>query len=136
MTIDRSQESAWAAKQERNRADKGMRGDGDPPLKGGGGDGTSGGMEERLARLEADMAHTRGDVSKLDSALVDVQKTLTAVQIDISKGVGEINRGIATLIERTKHFPTRWDVFLMLVAMLTAISVVAAFVARFIPSNG
>jgi len=91
-------------------------------------------MEARVARLESDMGHVIKGVDRVESSVSDITKTLTAVQLDISKGVGEIKVGIATLTERTKHFPTRWDVFLMLVALLTAIGIVVALAVRFIPS--
>lgn len=55
---------------------------------GGGGDGSSGGLEPRLAKLEAQMEAVRADLSKL-----------TAVPADV-----------ATIKERLSHLPTRLDV--------------------------
>lgn len=56
-----------------------------PPLIGGEGSGNSGGMEARLAKLEAHMEHVLADVSKLSA----------------------IPAEIATLTERVSHLPTK-----------------------------
>lgn len=60
----------------------------DPPLKGGGGDGISGGMEARVAKLEANMEHVRSDLAKLATVPADV----------------------ATIKERSSHLATKADV--------------------------
>jgi preprotein translocase subunit YajC len=56
-------------------------------LKEGGGNGTSGGMEARIAKLEAQMEHVRAELGKLASVPAD----------------------IATVKERMTHLPTKAD---------------------------
>jgi len=73
-------------------------------LKGGSGDGTNGGMEARVAKLEAHMEHIREDVGRLKDVPVE----------------------LAALKTKVDHLPTKgW----MVTALCGALSVVAALVA-------
>lgn len=49
-------------------------------LKSGGGDGTSGGMEPRIAKLEASMSHMERDVGELRVDMKDVRERLISVE--------------------------------------------------------
>lgn len=49
-------------------------------LKGGGGDGTSDGMEPRLARLESDVSHLARDVGELRHDMRDVRDRVTRIE--------------------------------------------------------
>lgn len=57
-------------------------------LKSGGGGGTSGGMEARIAKLEANMQHVQAELAKLATVPVDV----------------------ASVKERLQHLPTHAEV--------------------------
>ena len=73
-------------------------------LKSGGGDGTSGGMEARVAVLEAHVEHIRGDLAKLADIPVSVAEIKTELGHKPSKGfivtsaVGTITALTAILI--------------------------------------
>lgn len=71
-------------------------------LKSSDGGGTSDGMEERVKRLESDVS--------------DVKKIVTDIRVTL-----------AGMDERMKHIPTRWDVFLMVVAIVGLIGTVLKF---------
>lgn len=45
----------------------------DKPLKPGGGDGTSGGMEARVAKLESDVSHIRSDIGEIKADIRDLR---------------------------------------------------------------
>lgn len=60
-----------------------------PPLPPSGGGGTSGGMEGRVAKLEAHVETLRTDVGM------------------VRKDVGDIRVHIATMLERLAHVPSR-----------------------------
>ena len=90
--------------------------DGDDSLKHGGGGGTSGGMEARLAKLEAHMEHVLADVSALKA------------------DVGKLKTDMATLVERVSHLPTKGFIVsatLTTLAMLTALTAFAPVIQRF-----
>jgi hypothetical protein len=87
----------------------------------GSGDGSGGGVDHRVARLE-------GDVS-------DLRKQVTDSRLDNAKSFGEVKATLATLDERTKHLPTRWETFLILVAVLGLVSAVLAITSRFVEFN-
>ena len=73
MTLDDSMQGAWAAMQKRRQSDREAADAADGlPLYGGGGGGTFGGMEARLAKLEAQMEHVQSDLTKLGSLPADV----------------------------------------------------------------
>lgn len=90
-------------------------------MKGGDGDGTSGGMEARVAKLEADMDHVKKGVDRLIAGTDDIKKSL-----------GDIKVTLAGIDERTKPLPTKWDVFLILVATLGVLATVITIAARFL----
>lgn len=90
--------------------------DPDDTLKHGGGGGTSGGMEARLAKLEAHMEHVLADVSALKA------------------DVGKLKTDMATLIERVSNLPTKGFIVsatLTTLAMLTAMTAFAPAIQRF-----
>ena len=85
MSIDETKREAWAAMQAKNRG----IGTDEPtlPLFGGGGGGTYGGMEARIAVLEAHMENVRDEIRKLANVPAD----------------------LATLKEKLEHVPTKTD---------------------------
>ena len=91
--------------------------DDESTLQDGGGGGTFGGMEARLAKLEAHMEHVRGDLVKL--ADVPVQ--------------------LATLIERSSHGASKQDLLDMerdlakKVQIYLAIAVAIIAIVTFLP---
>jgi hypothetical protein len=133
MTVDRTEEERWREKQLRYRADDALEGTSGAPLKTAGGGGTSGGMEARLAKIEADVEHVKNDVAKLQDSGSDIKKTLSSIQVDIAKGIGEIQTGMATITSGLKHRPTRWEVFLTLTALIAAIGTIVAITLHFAP---
>lgn len=87
-------------------------------LRHGGGGGTSGGMEERVAKLEAGVEHLQGDVVDLRG---DMKTVLTEM---------------ATLKENVRHLPTKPWLFTTLVGILAALSAIVAVIVRFVPAAG
>lgn len=51
-----------------------------PVLKDGGGDGTSGGMEQRLAVLETEMKHVKDNLTKLQALPADMAEVKTKIE--------------------------------------------------------
>lgn len=94
-------------------------------LKGGGGDGTSGDMETRVARLESDMEHVKRSLTSLDGRVGNVQKD-----------VGEIRVHLATVQNEMKHLPSKGYIFGVALSMLAAAGGIMAAVVRFIPHAG
>lgn len=101
MAVDNSLLSAWQSMQEKN-AKQDEAGEG---LKGGGGDGTFNGMEARVAKLESG---------------VD----------DIKKSLGDVRVTLASIDERTKKLPDKWDVFLILAGVLAVLTTVVTITLR------
>ena len=54
------------------------------PLQGGGGDGTSGGMEACVAVLEADVGHIKAHVADLRADMCGVKVDLSALKTDVA----------------------------------------------------
>lgn len=90
-----------------------------PGLKGGDGNGTSGGMEARLARLESDVEHIKKAVDKIDRGQEDVRKAVSELKVDFGK-----------FDERSKHFPSKGFIFGVSAALLGAGSAVMAILIR------
>lgn len=88
---------------------------GEARLPGGGGDGTSDDMQERVARLEK--------------------------QIDqVGKDVGDMRVDVATLKENVRHLPTKPWMFQAFAALLASISLlvtlIVGLIVRFLPHAG
>lgn len=96
--VDRLQETLTELKRLRDEQRSGP-----DPLQGGGGSGTSGGMEARLAKLEAQMDAVKADLGKMASLPVDV----------------------ARLDERVKHLPGKGFI---VTATSTSVALIAALV--------
>lgn len=71
----------------------------DAPLKAGGGDGTSGGMEARVAKLEAHVEHIRAELAKLSAMPTD----------------------LAVLKTRVDHLPTKGFILTSAIATVSAV---------------
>jgi len=84
-------------------------------LKGGGGGGTPGGMEGRVAKLEADVDHLKRVADRMDTRLERHTELLAAID------------------ERTKHLPTKPYIFACVGATIAAIGVIVALIVRFLP---
>lgn len=95
-------------------------------LQGSGGDGTSGGMESRLARLESDMEHVKKAVDKLDRGQEDIRKSLDGLKSDFSGLKVDFGR----FDERSKHFPSKGFIFSVSAGLLAATSAVMAILIR------
>lgn len=78
-------------------------------LKAGGGGGTSGGMEERVVRVEK-------AVEKLQSDVADIR-------VDM-----------ATVKENLRHLPTQTWLFKAMAGMVAAMAAITAVIVRFLPS--
>ena len=65
-------------------------------LKAGGGDGTSNGMEPRVARLEAHVETLRSDVADLRAAVAA-----------LTEKVAVLTEKVAVLTERVAHLPSK-----------------------------
>jgi hypothetical protein len=79
------------------------------PLHKKGGGGTSGGMEGRIARLEAHMEHVLSDTS--------------ALKADTSK----MKTDLATLTERVAHLPSKGFIVAVTLASLTLVGAISIF---------
>lgn len=87
----------------------------DASLFGGGPGGTSGGMDARITKLEASVAHAERDIGELRS-------DMKTVLMDI-----------ATLKENVRHLPTKPWMFTSLGTLLLAIGGLVALIVRFVP---
>lgn len=95
------------------------------PLQTGEGDGTSGGMEARVARLESDMEHVKKDVAELKSDTKAVRASINGLDVKFAGFEREL-----------AHRPTTT---MMWAATFTGVGVVSAIVAlivRFLPAAG
>ena len=54
-------------------------------LKSGGGGGTSGGMEARVARLESDMEHVKKSVAEIATDMKAVRTSINDVKVDLGR---------------------------------------------------
>lgn len=93
----------------------------DRPLKTGGGDSTSGGMEARIARLESDMDHVK-------TTLTDIKGDVKAARADI----GQIKTDIAVI---KASMPTKGFIFATSAGLLSAAGVLMAIIVRFLPAG-
>lgn len=94
-------------------------------LRMGSGGGTSGGMEQRVARLEADMDHVKRGVDDLRGSVRTLQGDLSAVRADVAR-----------VDERSKHFPTKTEFLTTAGVMVAIIGGIIAAVVRFLPAAG
>ena len=120
MALDESKKALWA-KMQADADNKRTPQQEEWALKGGDGGGTSGGMEARVARLESDMEHVKKSVDRIDAGISDLKKSLADLRVETAKAGGEVKGSLSAIEERTKHFPTRWETFLVfsvLVAVL------------------
>lgn len=84
-------------------------------LKSGDGDGTSGGMEVRVARLEVDVDYIKRDVADIKADMRGVKTDITGIKIDLAR-----------IDERLKSMPTKWFVVTSVTAIIglfTALSI-------------
>lgn len=95
-----------------------------PSLSGGGGDGTSGGMEARVAQLETDMREVKGDTRAIRDALLRIEGKLdtkaTAEAVAEIKGKLDAKASAAdlgTLSGRVDDRPTTWKVVVIVIAL-------------------
>jgi len=64
------------------------------PLQSGGGNGTGGGMETRVAKLESDVDHIKNDVAEIKSDVRDMKKDVQSIKENIAEMRGE-NKALA-----------------------------------------
>lgn len=65
-----------------------------PDLKGGGGGGNSGGMEERVATLEANVGHIRTDVGELKSDVKSLSRDMADVKVILARIEAELSHKV------------------------------------------
>ena len=82
-------------------------------LKSGGGGGTSGGMEARVARLESDMEHVKKSVAEIATDMKAVRTSINDVKVDLGR-----------FDERLKHMPTKGFIFATSAAIVGATSAI------------
>lgn len=92
-------------------------------LHGGGGGGTSGGVEARITRLESDMEHVKRSLDRVDGGVADLKKTVNDLKVDSGR-----------VDERTKHFPTRTELLATAAVMIAILAGIMALIVRFLPS--
>lgn len=83
-------------------------------LKSGGPWGTSGGMDSRVAKLEADVSHIQRDIGEIKT---DLRESRT--------GIAKLTTELATLDAHVKHLPTKGFI---VSAVLTTLAVIAALI--------
>lgn len=86
-------------------------------LKSGGGDGTSSGMEIRLARLESDVDYIKRDIGELK---IDVR--------GIDKKTDDVLIHLARLDERSKHASHYGALFGIVIGALALIAALVVYV--------
>jgi peptidoglycan hydrolase CwlO-like protein len=100
---DESSNNAIELKNLRDRVDRDRKADAErseKSLKGGGGGGTSNGMEARVAHLESDIGHIKSDVSDIKGTLkeLDTHVSDTAVRAArLESDIGNIKSDIGNL---------------------------------------
>ena len=94
--IDESKRDQWLSSQQENRARRGE--EPELPLHGGGGGGTSDGMEPRIAKLEALMEATRADLAKLASVPADLASVKERLQHISTKS--EVRTEVDSIVDR------------------------------------
>jgi hypothetical protein len=88
-------------------------------LNSGGGGGTSGGMEARVARLESDMEHVKKSVADIATDMKSVRTSLGDIKVDLGR-----------FDERLKHMPTKGFIFATSAAMVGVTSAIVALVVK------
>jgi outer membrane murein-binding lipoprotein Lpp len=92
------------------------------PLNMGGGGGTSGGMEARVARLESDMEHVKKSVADIAMDVKAVRTSLGDVKVELGR-----------FDERLKTMPTKGFILTASAAIVAATSGIIGLVLRFLP---
>lgn len=92
------------------------------PLKEGDGDGTSGGMEARVARLESDMEHVKKSVADIATDIKAVRGSINDIKVDLGR-----------FDERLKHMPTKGFIFGIAAGMIGTTSAIVGLIVRFMP---
>jgi hypothetical protein len=87
-------------------------------------------MERRVANLEFDMGHVKKGVDRLEANMSEIKKTLQDMRLDATKVSGETKASLATIEERSKHLPTKFEVFGIVAGVMGAIGVVARLLAH------
>lgn len=96
-------------------------------LKHGGGDGTSGGMEARVAVLEAHVEHIRADLAKLSG----LPGELASLRGDVSTMGAKFGGDVSALATKVDALPTkdwiatRLQIYVGIMAAISAIAVAA-----------
>jgi uncharacterized protein (UPF0335 family) len=88
-------------------------------LKAGGGGGTSDGMEQRVAKLETEVS--------------DLKKQVTDMRVENAKAFGDVKTVLATIDERTKHLPSRFEVVGIVALIVGVLGGAIGIAVRFIP---
>ena len=78
-------------------------------LAGGGGSSNDGGMEIRIAALEADMREVKGSLGRIETLLRGMEDRLRRLEIEMAEVKG-----------RVSQLPTIWTIFGMILAIFGA----------------
>lgn len=90
-------------------------------LNNGGGGGTFGGMEARVARLESDMEHVKKSVADIATDMKAVRSTLGDLKVDFGR-----------FDERSKQMPTKGFIFTTSAGLLGACGGLTALIIKFL----
>ncbi len=86
------------------------------PLKSGGGGGTFGGMESRVAILETHVEYIRRDLGEMKTDIASLKTDMVDVKV-----------GLATLTERVNHLPSKGYIVTSSLGIVGAIGAIIAF---------
>lgn len=99
-------------------------------LRRGGGGGTSGGMEARVAKLESDVGHLLTAVGEIKAAQLVSSKDLTELKVSS----GKVETKVSSLPTKEDIAKTIKDWLLLMGAALTVINLAALIISRYLPS--
>ncbi len=92
------------------------------PLEKGGGGGNDGGMEARVAKLEAAVEYIQKDVAEIKSELKSMNEALRSFGNDVNGEFRDVSRDVSTIKERLGHTPTTLQMWAAVAATLVPIA--------------
>lgn len=69
----------------------------------------------------------------MEARVAKIESDLTGFRLETTKAFGDIKATLATIEERTKHSPTRWETFLIVTAVVGFVGSVVGMAVRLIP---
>lgn len=107
-----------------------MRDSKEQPLNSGDGGGTSGGMEARVAKLEADVGHILTAIGELKTSQTAAAKDLTDLKVSSAR----VETTVSSLPTKDDISKTIRDWILLIGGVLTAINLIALVASRYFPA--